>query len=51
MSTCTCGRTTRAPMCDGSHTLTEEQYKERAEKLKQLFKNYNKENKNVKSSI
>lgn len=37
MSTCTCGRTTRPPMCDGSHSLTEAQYKERTERLAQLF--------------
>lgn len=38
MSNCTCGRTTRAPFCDGSHALTESQYKERTEKLAALFK-------------
>lgn len=38
MSNCTCGRTTRPPMCDGSHTLTPKQYKERTERLAQLFK-------------
>ena len=37
MSTCTCGRTTRAPHCDGSHFLTEAQYKERTGKLAKLF--------------
>lgn len=38
MSNCTCGRTTRKPMCDGSHSLTEAQYKERTERLAALFK-------------
>jgi len=38
MSTCTCGRTTRPPMCDGSHRLSEQQYQERTERLKELFK-------------
>jgi CDGSH-type Zn-finger protein len=37
MSNCTCGRTTRPPMCDGSHTLTEAQYQERKERLEKLF--------------
>lgn len=37
MSTCTCGRTTRAPMCDGSHKLTEAEYKQRTEQLAKLF--------------
>jgi CDGSH-type Zn-finger protein len=37
MSTCTCGRTTRPPMCDGSHSLTESQYKERTERLAKLL--------------
>jgi CDGSH-type Zn-finger protein len=37
MSKCTCGRTTRAPLCDGSHALTEAQYKERSERLAKLF--------------
>lgn len=38
MSNCTCGRTTRPPLCDGSHWLSEEEYQERTEKLKKLFK-------------
>lgn len=38
MSTCTCGRTTRPPMCDGSHALTETQYKDRTARLEKLFK-------------
>ena len=38
MSNCTCGRTTRPPMCDGSHALTEMQYKERTQRLEELFK-------------
>ena len=38
MSNCTCGRTTRAPLCDGSHALTEQQYKERTQRLAELFK-------------
>ena len=29
MSKCHCGRTTNQPWCDGSHTLTEEQYQAR----------------------
>lgn len=33
MSNCTCGRTTRAPLCDGSHALTDEQYAERSARL------------------
>ncbi len=37
MSNCTCGRTTRPPHCDGSHSLTKEQYKERTERLELLF--------------
>lgn len=37
MSNCTCGRTTRYPLCDGSHQLSEEAYKERTERLNQLF--------------
>jgi CDGSH-type Zn-finger protein len=37
MSNCTCGRTTRPPMCDGSHCLTEAQYRERTARLQQLF--------------
>jgi CDGSH-type Zn-finger protein len=52
MSTCTCGRTTRKPMCDGSHILSEEQYKERTERLNKLFEKSNKENnKDVKRTI
>jgi CDGSH-type Zn-finger protein len=38
MSNCTCGKTTRPPMCDGSHWLSEEEYKERSERLSKLFK-------------
>jgi len=38
LSNCTCGQTTRPPMCDGSHTLTKEEYKQRTEKLAALFK-------------
>jgi CDGSH-type Zn-finger protein len=37
MSNCTCGRTTRKPFCDGSHSLTEAQYKERTQRLAELF--------------
>ncbi len=37
MSKCTCGRTTRSPFCDGSHRLTEDQYRERTERLKKFF--------------
>jgi CDGSH-type Zn-finger protein len=37
MSNCTCGRTTRPPMCDGSHCLSEQQYQERTERLEKLF--------------
>ncbi len=37
MSNCTCGRTTRYPLCDGSHRLSEEEYKERTERLNNLF--------------
>lgn len=38
MSNCTCGRTTRPPLCDGSHQMSEEAYKERSERLNKLFK-------------
>jgi glycine hydroxymethyltransferase len=38
MSTCTCGRTTRAPHCDGSHSLTLLEYQERTVKLEKLFR-------------
>jgi CDGSH-type Zn-finger protein len=38
MSNCVCGRTTRKPMCDKSCSLTEQQYKERTDRLSQLFK-------------
>lgn len=38
MSNCTCGRTTRPPLCDGSHSMSEEQYKERTERLAALYK-------------
>lgn len=38
MSNCTCSRTTRPPLCDASHCLTEAQYKERTERLAALFK-------------
>lgn len=31
MHKCTCGRSTNKPWCDGSHTLTEEQYQARLE--------------------
>ena len=37
MSNCTCGRTTRSPLCDGSHTLTDEQYQERTNRLAKLL--------------
>jgi CDGSH-type Zn-finger protein len=45
MSSCTCGKTTRPPMCDGSHKLTEEEYVQRTEKLAALFNKNNKEQK------
>lgn len=38
MSTCTCGRTTRPPFCDGSHSLTPAQYQERTIRLEQIIK-------------
>ena len=41
-------------MCDGSHTLTEEQYKERTERLSKLFqqeKPNTENNKDVKRTI
>jgi hypothetical protein len=39
-------------MCDGSHILSEEQYKERTERLNKLFEKSNKENnKDVKRTI
>lgn len=41
MSTCTCGRTTRPPLCDGSHWLSDEEYTERTERLNQLTKETN----------
>lgn len=31
--TCMCGRTLNAPFCDGSHTLSEKQFNERATQL------------------
>lgn len=38
MSNCTCGRTTRPPMCDGSsHALTEAQYQERTARLSEIW--------------
>jgi len=42
MSNCTCKRTTRAPLCDGSHSLTDKQYIERTERLAKLFGNTDK---------
>ena len=39
MSNCTCGKTTRPPLCDGSHWLSDEEYAERTQKLASLFKN------------
>lgn len=41
-------------MCDGSHALTEAQYKERTERLAALFKKpapVNKEDKNEQTTI
>lgn len=38
MSNCTCGRTTRPPLCDGSHWLSDQEYKERTERLAQLLR-------------
>lgn len=38
MSNCTCGRTTRPPLCDGSHALSEQEYQERTQRLAKLFK-------------
>ena len=38
MSNCTCGKTTRPPMCDGSHWLSDEEYQERTVRLNKLFK-------------
>jgi CDGSH-type Zn-finger protein len=38
MSNCVCGRTTRKPMCDKSCSLSDAEYKARAERLEQLFK-------------
>lgn len=40
MSTCYCGKTTRPPFCDGSHWLSDEEYKSRSEKLQFLKKDY-----------
>lgn len=58
MSNCTCGRTTRPPLCDGSHWLSDEEYKQRTEKLAQLYNkdlkentNNRKENHHVKTTI
>lgn len=39
MSNCTCGRTTRKPMCDKSCSLTEAEYVDRTERLCQLRAN------------
>lgn len=50
MSNCTCGKTSRPPLCDGSHWLTDEEYKQRTEKLDNLFKKPKEEN-NVKTTI
>lgn len=33
MANCTCGRSLNKPFCDGSHTLTEEKFKEREKQL------------------
>lgn len=44
MSNCTCGKTSRPPMCDGSHWLSDEEYKERTEKLAKLFNKSNTQN-------
>ena len=49
MSNCTCKRTTRPPFCDGSHSLTDEQYIERTQRLAELFANIPKENEKVNS--
>lgn len=38
MSNCTCGRTTRPPLCDGSHWLSDQEYKERTERLESIFR-------------
>lgn len=38
MSNCTCGKTTRPPLCDGSHWLSDEEYAERSARLAKLFK-------------
>ena len=54
MSNCTCGKTTRPPLCDGSHWLSDEEYKERTEKLSQIFNkstNTLKESEHVKTTI
>jgi CDGSH-type Zn-finger protein len=48
MSNCTCGRTTRPPLCDGSHQMSEEAYKQRTERLNKIF---NRESKNVDTTI
>lgn len=47
MSNCTCGKTTRPPLCDGSHWLSDEEYKQRAERLSQLFNKKPQENNNT----
>jgi len=39
MSNCTCGRTTRKPMCDKSCSLTEAEYVARTARLSQLQAN------------
>lgn len=37
---CDCGRTLNEPFCDGSHTLTEQQYLERAVQLEEELEQY-----------
>jgi hypothetical protein len=44
MSNCTCGRTTRPPLCDNSHVLTDEQYAERTERLSKIKANIKRNN-------
>jgi CDGSH-type Zn-finger protein len=51
MSNCTCGRTTRKPMCDKSCSLTEAEYIARTERLAYLWTNSKFQNTGVPPNI